>query len=252
MEFSESVYDTYRRLVTRQDIGYEDIYDPQLDWLDAGHFDTIYWNATDEQGDPLPDNHLCIREGRTECFQQSEINYYAQGMFSASFGEPLWLAKLKAYSWKLSQYGEFPSDEVLVWIEWGYKSSKDLTSPLVICLYAWIPMLSIFQEVFLPDSITEPLAAVWGEEGAGLGKSERVDRCQQCFDSYGWQFYKEDARAYDLAVPSILSWHCHIKNGDKSAFLERARHHLVPDGKVIVCKNFLLFCRRLTPRNSGP
>jgi hypothetical protein len=90
-----------------------------------GEYDTPFYNGggsrrrTDNPEGFWPANQqVCIEDVR--CSGRSEINYFAQGMWSAAAGESLFTAEVIAYGWKLGEYAESPSEDSLFWLEYGY------------------------------------------------------------------------------------------------------------------------------------
>lgn len=75
-----------------------------------------------------PDQLVCFD---SQCYQQSGVNYVAQGMYSAFSGENLSDAKEKANDWNLFWYNHEATQDELFWLEYGYnyynnrKSRKD-------------------------------------------------------------------------------------------------------------------------------
>jgi hypothetical protein len=85
-------------------------------------YDTPFYNGGG-RGSDLPEGifpanqQVCI-EG-LGCSGRSNINYFAQGMWSAAAGESLEIALEIAEAWKL-QYGETNPEDALYWVEYGY------------------------------------------------------------------------------------------------------------------------------------
>jgi hypothetical protein len=85
-----------------------------------GTYDTPFYNGGG-RGNPegnWPARQRVYIEG-IGCYGRSEINYLAQGMWSAAAGESLTMAKSIVYAWKV-QYGETPSAGTVLWLEYGY------------------------------------------------------------------------------------------------------------------------------------
>jgi len=55
------------------------------------------------------------------CFQRQEVNYFAQGMYTAASGEKRQAGLVTVYAWKGVKYFEKPSDGTLFWFDLGYE-----------------------------------------------------------------------------------------------------------------------------------
>lgn len=92
-----------------------------------GAYDTPFYNGGGRGTDDNPpwpsDQVVCIET--IGCYGRSEINYFAQGMWSAAAGESLATAKAIAWGWKELSYGESPSEEVYYWVEYGYRYYRE-------------------------------------------------------------------------------------------------------------------------------
>ncbi len=104
-----------------------------------GTYDTPFYNAggsgmrrrvKDPAGLWPADQQVCI-EG-IGCSGRSDINYFAQGMWSAASGEGLVFGKAIVYSWKLEEYLELPSDDALFWFEYGYNYYFDWVEEMLL------------------------------------------------------------------------------------------------------------------------
>lgn len=107
-------------------------------------FDSAFWNPPKEYTRRLRSTkptgfandtedvevcaHIEMSGGCTKkCSKRSEINYFAQGMWAAKTGEPLWVAKTINRGWKLVNYVQPTiSDDVQFWTEWGYNNHKNI------------------------------------------------------------------------------------------------------------------------------
>jgi hypothetical protein len=89
-----------------------------------GNYDTPFWNAGG------PDTTVCVEGHR--CARQSDVNYVAQGMWSAQAGESLLDAYAITLVWKKVQYredyGEYPwHEDILYWtaVGWTWYNERD-------------------------------------------------------------------------------------------------------------------------------
>lgn len=109
-----------------------DLYSHDLTWpgLTAGRqvYDTPFYNggeSVQRSGNPNSElgvypssQQVCIETIR--CSGRSEINYFAQGMWGAAVGEPEIVSYGIAATWKLWEYGDWPSDDTFFWLDYGY------------------------------------------------------------------------------------------------------------------------------------
>jgi len=116
-----------------------------------GAYDTPFYNGGGRvgilgtvQGIYDADQQVCV-EG-LPCSGRSEINYFAQGMWSAAAGEGLGQAKGYAYAWKFISYQETPSADVLYWIEYGYKYYLDWLQSNGYDTYGYVEWLRRYNE----------------------------------------------------------------------------------------------------------
>ena len=79
-------------------------------------YDTIFWNGDTTGTNPLTGN-VCFENGN--CYQRNDVNYVAQGMWSAANYEGHWGAEKAANYWKQKEYGHGASAEVLYWVNVG-------------------------------------------------------------------------------------------------------------------------------------
>jgi len=88
-----------------------------------GGYDTPFFDGNPRFGEKTKVDHVVCVENK--CSNQSAVNYFAQGMYSAHTHEPLFLAKGLVHLWNL-QYGHLASDDEIYWLEEGYKKYKDI------------------------------------------------------------------------------------------------------------------------------
>jgi len=82
---------------------------------DRSTYDTPFWDAYGK----VP-GQACFKG---ICFPRQEVNYFAQGMYSAASGEPLWLGHGIVLLWKLhylENFPETPSEGTYLWFDIGY------------------------------------------------------------------------------------------------------------------------------------
>ena len=96
---------------------------PYASYLDRVRYDTPFW---DWEG--VANSIICI-EG--DCYKGIEVNYLAQGMFSAKY-ETYDPGLLLVYLWKESQYREPPSSGTMYWYTAGYNFWMDHTFQIEI------------------------------------------------------------------------------------------------------------------------
>ncbi|MCP4423579.1 MAG: hypothetical protein GY803_03710 [Chloroflexi bacterium] len=103
------------------DLYTHDVDSPGFEGERAG-YDTPFYNGGGKgtaQNPPWPsDQEVCIQT--VGCYGRYEINYFAQGMWSAAAGESLTTAKAIAGGWKFISYFDFASEGVYFWDEYGY------------------------------------------------------------------------------------------------------------------------------------
>ncbi len=75
-------------------------------------YDTPFWN-----GNGTLTGNICFSNG--QCHDRNDVNYIAQGMWSAAAHEGKVGGKFIANYWKQDQYGHGASPEVLHWVEVG-------------------------------------------------------------------------------------------------------------------------------------
>ena len=116
-----------------------------------GAYDTPFYNGGGRvgilgtmQGIYDAGQQVCVEGLR--CSGRSEINYFAQGMWSAAAGESLGTAKGYAYAWKFTSYKETPSADVLYWIEYGYKYYLDWLQRNGYDTYGYVEWLRRYNE----------------------------------------------------------------------------------------------------------
>ena len=79
-------------------------------------YDTVFWNG-DSSGVHALTGDVCFNDGA--CHSRNDVNYIAQGMWSAADHEGHWGAEWAANSWKQQQYHHDASPEVLYWVNVG-------------------------------------------------------------------------------------------------------------------------------------
>jgi hypothetical protein len=100
-----------------------------------GRFDTPFYNGGGKGViDIYPSTQNIIIEGYGE-WGRSEINYFAQGMWSAESGESLEWALGLTEQWNRNQYGDEVPEKVLAgkmhWTEFGYTWYKKWNAPIM-------------------------------------------------------------------------------------------------------------------------
>jgi RHS repeat-associated protein len=82
-------------------------------YFDREVYDTPFWNG---YGSDNTDSTICVIG---MCYPGVEVNYFAQGMFSAKY-ETYTQGLAVVYGWKLTQYHILPSPGTLFWYSVGY------------------------------------------------------------------------------------------------------------------------------------
>jgi hypothetical protein len=101
-------YDIYKRL-----------WNP-LDWYGRRIYDTPFWD-----GYEVDNSTVCIGGA---CYKGIEVNYLAQGMYSAKYEKyELGIALVK--EWKSKNYSDTPSEGTMYWWNIGYNYYMDQTLP---------------------------------------------------------------------------------------------------------------------------
>lgn len=87
-------------------------------------YDTPFFtgNSTSGDGEVRPDQMVCFGD---QCYQQSGVNYVAQGMYAAASGQDLDDAQSQANTWNQFWYHHEASKDELFWLEYGYKYYKN-------------------------------------------------------------------------------------------------------------------------------
>jgi hypothetical protein len=75
-------------------------------------YDTPFWDGYGQAK-----GNVCFTSGK--CYSRNDVNYIAQGMWSAAAHEGKWGGEFIANYWKQQQYGHDASPEVLYWIDVG-------------------------------------------------------------------------------------------------------------------------------------
>jgi hypothetical protein len=117
--YSRSLLDISRRMQLSKDemallvlAVYYDLNNRKLGPYDRTRYDTPLWDGYGQApGD------TCYG-GR--CFQRQEVNYFAQGMYTAANGEKQETGLITVYAWKIVKYQELPSEGTLIWFDIGY------------------------------------------------------------------------------------------------------------------------------------
>ena len=85
---------------------------PPVDWAIRGRYDTPLWD-----GYGADTGTACVAG---ECYDRNEVNYFAQGMFSAK-NEGRFLGQCIVDLWNKTQYGHVASSGEKLWFGKGYK-----------------------------------------------------------------------------------------------------------------------------------
>ena len=81
-------------------------------------YDTPFFNGNRFRDRTNPDATVCFENN--QCYTQSEVNYVAQGMYSAKTDQSLDDATELVQSWNNNLYGHNASDGELYWLAYGY------------------------------------------------------------------------------------------------------------------------------------
>ena len=82
-------------------------------------YDTPFFDGNQRRGEPTrPDQMVCFGE---DCYNQSSVNYVAQGMYSAAAGQSLDDAIFIVEAWNLIQYLHRADEDEIYWLTYGYK-----------------------------------------------------------------------------------------------------------------------------------
>ncbi len=83
------------------------------DQEDRSLFDTPFWNGGQEDDFFYIPGQVCVDD---QCYERYEVNYLAQGMWSAASRQSLFESELVIRGWKIIQYFEFSvSKATLYW-----------------------------------------------------------------------------------------------------------------------------------------
>ncbi len=91
---------------------YADLYNSKVLLDDSrARYDTLFWNAYE------PNTEVCWNN---RCFPRSDVNYFAQGAWSARIGESRTLLHATIRGWKGVMYRENPEFTTFEWADHGY------------------------------------------------------------------------------------------------------------------------------------
>jgi len=93
------------------------------DWLDRKIYDTPFWDGYDKDIGSVCTN--------STCYNRTEVNYIAQGMYSAKYEGSL-AGKAITHGWKFNEYGHTASPGTIFWFQKGFDFYTLQTLPLVI------------------------------------------------------------------------------------------------------------------------
>ena len=86
-------------------------------------YDTPFFTGNSMFGEKIrPDQTVCFG---ANCYQQSGVNYVAQGMYAANSGQDLDDAKSQANDWNQVWYSHDANKDELYWLEYGHNYYKD-------------------------------------------------------------------------------------------------------------------------------
>jgi hypothetical protein len=86
-------------------------------------YDTPFFTGNPRFGEEnRPDQTVCFG---ADCYQQSGVNYVAQGMYAANSGQDLDNAKSQADNWNQWMYRHDAREDELYWLEYGYNYYKE-------------------------------------------------------------------------------------------------------------------------------
>jgi RHS repeat-associated protein len=91
---------------------FHDIRNRNRSSMDRARYDTPFWDAYGEAP-----GEACY-DGR--CYERAEVNYFAQGMWSAANGQSLKYGEWIVDVWKEQYGGSEPSEGTLYWFQAGY------------------------------------------------------------------------------------------------------------------------------------
>ena len=91
--------------------------------LARSDYDTPFYTGNPTSGEKnRPDQTVCFD---ADCYQQSGVNYVAQGMYAANSGQDLDDAKSQANDWNKFWYDHEARKDELYWLEYGYNYYKN-------------------------------------------------------------------------------------------------------------------------------
>jgi hypothetical protein len=79
---------------------------------DQERYDTPFWDATGKSK-----GSACFSGN---CYNRTEVNYFAQGMYDAANWDPELYGEGKIWAWKIVMYQKRPSEGTLFWHSMGY------------------------------------------------------------------------------------------------------------------------------------
>jgi RHS repeat-associated protein len=89
---------------------------------DEAGFDTPYFKGLNADSREYYSYHGQI-------YADNEINYYGIGMYEAWAGDPLIMAELITFLWKVKEYFEIPNENTYFWLRKGYSDYLGFTLP---------------------------------------------------------------------------------------------------------------------------
>jgi hypothetical protein len=87
--------------------------------IERSTYDTPFYDGNSRGANPTrPDQIVCLGD---DCYNQSSVNYVAQGMYSAAAGQNLDDAIWLVETWNETMYGHPANPDEIYWLTYGYE-----------------------------------------------------------------------------------------------------------------------------------
>jgi hypothetical protein len=108
--------------------GHTGLYPPfhTYEYFHREKYDTPFWNG-DTSGKNAYTGNICFENGK--CHNRNDVNYVAQGMWSAAAHEGQLGGLVAANAWKWNQYKKLASPNVMYWTMRGVITYQQYTWP---------------------------------------------------------------------------------------------------------------------------
>ena len=92
-------------------------------------YDTPLWNGSEKEPAPYMGNICFVNGSNYDCYDRNDVNYIAQGMWSAASSEGRIGAWASANAWKIKKYFHLGSADVNYWAQQGVTIYNSYNNP---------------------------------------------------------------------------------------------------------------------------